>query len=193
MTEPSTIALVVAATAAHFGTPTILDRDRHKSVALARQVAIYICRTYVRPTPSYPELGRWFGGRDHTTIMAAVRRIERRYPELENAIRAIRAEVTRSMSNVIRLSDRRKISHVEDEGCGERNGAFSIALVDGGESPLDGHPVDQRSGLRACTVSGCGEASQPPAATARVGARSGNDADAFVPSPGQCATATVVR
>ncbi len=87
--RPTAIGLVTAASAAHFGTPNILSRDRHKTVALARQVALYICRSYVRPTPSYPELGRWFG-LDHSTVMAAVRRIERRRPELDLAIREIR-------------------------------------------------------------------------------------------------------
>lgn len=52
----------------------LLSKDRHKSVAFARQVAMYLCRQ--RLHASYPELGRAFGNRDHTTVMSAVRRVQ---------------------------------------------------------------------------------------------------------------------
>lgn len=52
----------------------MLSKDRHKSVAFARQVAMYLCRQRLRS--SFPELGRAFGDRDHTTVMSAVRRVE---------------------------------------------------------------------------------------------------------------------
>ncbi|HEX3593690.1 MAG TPA: chromosomal replication initiator protein DnaA [Polyangiaceae bacterium] len=52
----------------------LLSKDRHKSVAFARHVAMYLCRQ--RLGCSFPELGRAFGGRDHTTVMSAVRRVE---------------------------------------------------------------------------------------------------------------------
>jgi chromosomal replication initiator protein len=52
----------------------LLSKDRHKSVAFARQVAMYLCRQRLKC--SYPELGRAFGNRDHTTAMSAVRRVE---------------------------------------------------------------------------------------------------------------------
>ncbi|HEV8027196.1 MAG TPA: helix-turn-helix domain-containing protein, partial [Stellaceae bacterium] len=43
-------------------------------VARPRQVAMYLCKQL---TPrSLPEIGRKFGGRDHTTVMHAVRKIE---------------------------------------------------------------------------------------------------------------------
>ena len=54
----------------------LLSYDRHKTVARARQIACYFCRTTIEPAPSFPELGRRFGGRDHTTIMSAVKRGE---------------------------------------------------------------------------------------------------------------------
>ena len=47
---------------------------RARAVARPRQVAMYLCKQL---TPrSLPEIGRKFGGRDHTTVMHAVRRIE---------------------------------------------------------------------------------------------------------------------
>ena len=52
----------------------LLSKDRHRSVAFARQVAMYLCRK--RLSCSFPELGRAFGNRDHTTVMSAVRRVE---------------------------------------------------------------------------------------------------------------------
>src|SRR5512133_3452841 len=52
----------------------LLSKDRHRSVAFARQVAMYLCRQRLKC--SFPELGRAFGNRDHTTVMSAVRRME---------------------------------------------------------------------------------------------------------------------
>ena len=51
----------------------LLSKDRHKSVAFARQVAMYLCRQRLKS--SFPELGRAFGNRDHTTVISAVRRV----------------------------------------------------------------------------------------------------------------------
>ena len=56
---------------------------RARAVARPRQVAMYLCKQL---TPrSLPEIGRKFGGRDHTTVMHAVRKIE----ELKAADRTI--------------------------------------------------------------------------------------------------------
>ena len=47
---------------------------RARAVARPRQVAMYLAKQLT--TRSLPEIGRKFGGRDHTTVMHAVRRIE---------------------------------------------------------------------------------------------------------------------
>lgn len=52
----------------------LVSKDRHKSVAFARHVAMYLCKQ--RLSCSFPEIGRAFGNRDHTTVMSAVRKIE---------------------------------------------------------------------------------------------------------------------
>jgi chromosomal replication initiator protein len=52
----------------------LLSKDRHKSVAFARHVAMYLCKQRLKC--SFPELGRAFGNRDHTTVMSAVRKID---------------------------------------------------------------------------------------------------------------------
>ena len=47
---------------------------RARAVARPRQVAMYLCKQLT--ARSLPEIGRKFGGRDHTTVMHAVRRVE---------------------------------------------------------------------------------------------------------------------
>jgi chromosomal replication initiation ATPase DnaA len=55
----------------------LAGKDRHRSIATCRKVAMYVVRCHVRPVPSYPEIARAFGNRDHTTVMSAVSSIER--------------------------------------------------------------------------------------------------------------------
>jgi chromosomal replication initiator protein len=52
----------------------LVSKDRHKSIAFARHVAMYLCKQRLKC--SFPELGRAFGNRDHTTVMSAVRKVE---------------------------------------------------------------------------------------------------------------------
>ena len=60
---------------------------RARAVARPRQVAMYLCKQL---TPrSLPEIGRKFGGRDHTTVMHAVRKIE----ELRTSDRAMAEDI----------------------------------------------------------------------------------------------------
>ncbi len=58
----------------HLRTSDLTSKDRHKTIAFARHVAMYLCKQRLKC--SFPELGRAFGGRDHTTVMSAVRKIE---------------------------------------------------------------------------------------------------------------------
>jgi chromosomal replication initiator protein len=64
---------VLAATAARFGLSSedLVARDRRPDVARARKVAIYLARELT--DKSLPEIGRRLGGRDHSTILAAIR------------------------------------------------------------------------------------------------------------------------
>jgi len=52
----------------------IIGPRRLRSFARPRQVAMYLCKQLT--SRSLPEIGRRFGGRDHTTIMHGVRRID---------------------------------------------------------------------------------------------------------------------
>jgi chromosomal replication initiator protein len=64
---------------------------RHRAVSFPRMVAMYLCRQ--RLGTSFPELGDRFGGKDHTTVMSAVRKIDglirSEDPAVVNAVEAI--------------------------------------------------------------------------------------------------------
>ena len=71
----------------HLKLTDLLSARRAREVARPRQVAMYLAK---RLTPrSLPEIGRRFGGRDHTTVMHAVKRID----ELRAADRELDADV----------------------------------------------------------------------------------------------------
>lgn len=54
--------------------PDLKSPRRTKSFAHPRQIAMYLCRKITRS--SFPEIGAKFGGKDHTTVMHACRKIE---------------------------------------------------------------------------------------------------------------------
>jgi chromosomal replication initiator protein len=51
----------------------LLSKRRHKSIALPRQVCMWLARKHTRY--SLEEIGGYFGGRDHTTVMHAIKTI----------------------------------------------------------------------------------------------------------------------
>lgn len=73
--EPDDIIPVIAA---HFGVNLrdLRSQKRHRSVARPRMIAMYLVRGLT--SSSFPEIGHLFGGRDHTTVISAVRKIEHR-------------------------------------------------------------------------------------------------------------------
>ena len=52
----------------------LLSDRRNRAIARPRQVAMWLCKQLT--TRSLPDIGRRFGGRDHTTVLHAVRNIE---------------------------------------------------------------------------------------------------------------------
>ena len=62
--------------AAHFNVrhADMFSERRSRSVARPRQIAMYLAKQLTQR--SLPEIGRKFGGRDHTTVMHAVRKVE---------------------------------------------------------------------------------------------------------------------
>jgi chromosomal replication initiator protein len=90
--DQSSVEDIQRAVCSHFSfsNAELLSKDRHKSLAFARQVAMYLCRQRLKC--SFPELGRAFGNRDHTTVMSACRRVEslrRQDPEVNAHLQAI--------------------------------------------------------------------------------------------------------
>lgn len=64
---------------------------RHRAVAYPRMVAMYLCRQ--RLGTSFPLLGELFGGKDHTTVLSAVKKIgglvEKEDPKVRGELSAI--------------------------------------------------------------------------------------------------------
>ena len=50
------------------------SRNNSKSVAMPRQVAMYLCKSLTHA--SLPEIGRRFGGKHHSTVIHSIRKIE---------------------------------------------------------------------------------------------------------------------
>lgn len=76
-----TVEQVQALTAQAFGLPleALLSTDRSVTVARARQVAMFLAREHTGQ--SLPAIARRFGGRTHTTVLNACRRIAQRLDE----------------------------------------------------------------------------------------------------------------
>lgn len=70
-----TAAQIMGATAAYFGVTVedLCGSSRSRVLVTARQIAMYLCRELT--DLSLPKIGQAFGGRDHTTVMHADRKI----------------------------------------------------------------------------------------------------------------------
>jgi chromosomal replication initiator protein len=71
-----TIDEIQKATAEHFALKQadLISERRNRAIARPRQAAMWLAKQLT--TRSLPDIGRRFGGRDHTTVLHAVRRIE---------------------------------------------------------------------------------------------------------------------
>lgn len=70
----------------------LFGKSRSQGIVVARQIAMYLCRE--KTSMSLPKIGALFGGRDHTTVMYAIKKVsdlmsERRY--IYNQVTDIRA------------------------------------------------------------------------------------------------------
>ncbi|GAA1350057.1 chromosomal replication initiator protein DnaA [Falsarthrobacter nasiphocae] len=73
--EMITIQQILAATAEYFGLTVeqLCAKSRKKNLVDARQIAMYLCRELT--DKSLPDIGTAVGGRDHTTVIHATRKI----------------------------------------------------------------------------------------------------------------------
>ncbi len=71
-----TVEMIQKTVADHFKIriADLKSKRRQRALTIPRQIAMYLCRS--RTKSSFPEIGIKFGGKDHTTVMHAVRKIE---------------------------------------------------------------------------------------------------------------------
>lgn len=89
-----TVDEIQKATSEHFGLKQadLISPGRARSLARPRQAAMWLAKQLT--TRSLPDIGRRFGGRDHTTVLHAVRRIEE--------LRALDPQLTRDLEILVR-------------------------------------------------------------------------------------------
>jgi chromosomal replication initiator protein len=76
--EHITVDHVLKSVAGYYGVKIadLKSPRRHKSIAAPRAVAMYLARQHTKE--SYPDLGRAFGGKHHTTVISAVEKTAKR-------------------------------------------------------------------------------------------------------------------
>lgn len=107
MPEPPRIIInaryVINKVSEFYGRPVadIIGPSRVALFVLPRFVASYLCKEVLGK--SYPEIGRAMGGRDHTTMINAVRSIKRKMPfdgELASDVAHLEAQLIEEMEGV---------------------------------------------------------------------------------------------
>jgi len=74
----------------------ILSDRRHRSVVRPRQIGMYLAKQLT--SRSLPEIGRRFGNRDHTTVLHAIRKIDKELgdnPRLKDEIEELKRQLNR--------------------------------------------------------------------------------------------------
>jgi chromosomal replication initiator protein len=102
--EPEiTAAVIIAQTAAYFGLSIddLCGASRSRVLVTARQIAMYLCRELT--DLSLPKIGQQFGGRDHTTVMHADRKIRQLMAERRSVYNQVR-ELTNRIKQQARQS-----------------------------------------------------------------------------------------
>jgi chromosomal replication initiator protein len=93
---PITVEAVQKAVANYFSVriSDLKGPRRHKGISRPRMIAMYLCRELTGS--SFPEIGLRFGGKDHSTVINACKRmsaIQEEDPELRGAIAALRHQL----------------------------------------------------------------------------------------------------
>lgn len=84
-----TVELIQKTVAEHFGLKVadLKSEKRLKAFVQARQIAIWLCRDMT--TASYPDIGSRFGGKDHSTVIHAAKKIEKLMIDDPNLVKTI--------------------------------------------------------------------------------------------------------
>ena len=96
--RPITPEVILNATSELFGFPVeeIRGKSRRRPLVTARQTSMYVFRQLTEL--SYPAIAREFGGRDHTTVIHAVDKIEALMKERRQVFDQV-TELTRMIRN----------------------------------------------------------------------------------------------
>ena len=84
----------IVATRYHVKVSDLKSKRRTKTLVHPRQVAMYLCRELT--DSSFPEIGREFGGKDHTTIIHACKQIQKSQesdPVLRTTLASLKEEI----------------------------------------------------------------------------------------------------
>jgi len=94
--SPVNVGRVIDVVAAYHGmrTKDLTGPSRQRQVTRARQLAMFLARQYLQL--SLPELGRAFGGRDHTTALASVQKIDK-LQKTDAGIQAVLARLEQAL------------------------------------------------------------------------------------------------
>ncbi len=102
--EPEiTAALIIAQTAAYFGLSIddLCGPSRSRVLVTGRQISMYLCRELTEL--SLPKIGQQFGGRDHTTVMHADKKIRQLLAERRSVYNQV-TELTNRIKQQARQS-----------------------------------------------------------------------------------------
>jgi chromosomal replication initiator protein len=102
--EPEiTSALIIAQTAAYFGLSIddLCGPSRSRVLVTGRQISMYLCRELTEL--SLPKIGQQFGGRDHTTVMHADKKIRQLLAERRSVYNQV-TELTNRIKQQARQS-----------------------------------------------------------------------------------------
>ncbi|MFH5821393.1 chromosomal replication initiator protein DnaA [Georgenia sp. AZ-5] len=97
--EEITPALIMSQTANYFSVSieALCSADRSRVLVNARQIAMYLCRELT--DLSLPKIGQLFGGRDHTTVMHANRKIREQMAEKRSTFNQVTELTNRIKQN----------------------------------------------------------------------------------------------
>lgn len=94
--QPLDAESIIAAVASHYGCTSkeLIEKNRNSHLSIPRQAAMYLCRELLGE--SYPSIGLIFGGRDHSTIMYAIKKIEK-IQVMNNDAHMVLTEITKQL------------------------------------------------------------------------------------------------
>ncbi len=92
-TKNFTIPTIIKTVSTHFNVkvPDLKSRKRSRDISVPRQIAMYLCREYTKA--SLPEIGKHFGGKDHTTVLFSHKKITKMVSENNDMSKAVQEVV----------------------------------------------------------------------------------------------------